>query len=217
MSSPSHSLLAAAVGVTSCTVFFVMNTTLNYITLPSYLLPPLPPRSKSKRGTNDSNKDELEASTDLILRQWEVAYSRGHLIGPGSAIFSTLAYLYAAQTSPGNNFNLKGWYYLAAASAATALPFTVLFILPTNDELYRRAESLRHQVNTQNPDSVEQRKAEADIDQGKGKGKSEVDGVDTLTLIRKCHFLSKIRALTPLPAIVVALYAIARTGESLRS
>jgi len=214
MPSPSHSILAAAAGITSSTIFFAMNTTLNYIALPCYLLPP--PRSKSKRGTDNNNP---EASTDLILRQWEMTYSTGHMIGPGSCIFSTLAYLYAARTSPGENFSLQGWYYFAAACAATAFPFTVLFILPTNDELYRRAASLKQQAQTQNPESQERKKPETEIGQGngKGKGKSKFEGVDTLTLIRKCHFLSKVRALMPVPAIMVALYAIARTGEILRS
>lgn len=203
MSSLNHSLLAAAMGITSCTVFFAMNTTLNYIALPCYLLPPQS-QSESKQGANDDNTDP-EASKDLILRQWETTYAIGHFVGPGSCIFSTLAFLYAAQTLPVDSVDLKSVYYFAAACAAMAVPFTVVYLLPTNDELDRRAGLLRDGPKTRIPGKEEQSTAKTNTVQRKGKGKSEpaIQGVDTLTLIRKCLFLSKIRALMPLPAVML--------------
>jgi len=199
MSPISQSLLAAAAGITSCTIFLAMNTTLNYIAIPGYLLSPVP-RSKSEQGT-DTHRNAPEASTDLILRQWEHTYARGHMVGPVSANLSTLAFLYAAWTLPYDDLDLRRCYYLAAISAIVVVPFTVLFIFPTNEELYRRIDLLR--------------KADAKTGQAEGKGqsKSEIQSMDTLTLIRKWHFLSKVRALMPLPAILVGIYALVRTGE----
>ncbi|KIV78218.1 hypothetical protein PV11_09956 [Exophiala sideris] len=178
-----------------------MNTTLNYIALPGYLLSPLP-QSESKQ-TIDDNKRNPEASIDLILRQWAHTYATGHKVGPASANFSTLAFLYAAWTLPADSLDLKRCYCFAAVCAFVVVPFTVLCILPTSDELYRRA------------DFVKETDVKASQGTGKGESKSQIQDVDTLTLIRKCHFLSKIRALMPLPAILAGLYTIARTGEIL--
>jgi hypothetical protein len=196
-----YSLLAAAAGLTSCTVFVTMNTTMNFIALPCYMLAPLP---KSK--ADPIALGTYQSSSDVILRQWETTYARGHTVGPGSAIFSTIAFLYAARTTA-DTLGLRAWFYVAATCAGMAIPFTVLFMFPTNDELLRRTELVRKGSGVGDA-------SRSNETQEKGKGKenadSEVQGDDTLTLIRKWHFLSKIRAVTPLPAIVVAFYAIAR-------
>ncbi|KAJ9603161.1 hypothetical protein H2200_012456 [Cladophialophora chaetospira] len=165
-----------------------MNNTICYIALPSFLLPRL---------ERNVNQDKPESSTELILRQWELTYSRGHWIGPASAVINAITFIYAAQTSPPS---VKSLYYIAAACAGGAFPFTVLFILSTNNELYRRADLLRAQTT-------------GDERTGMLKGKSQFDADGTLTLIRKCHFWSTIRAWMPFPAIVIALYAIARTAN----
>jgi hypothetical protein len=192
-----YHLLAATAGLTSSTIFFTMNTTLNYIALPSILLPALPQSGRSKQHSTNTGTKDPESSTDLLLRQWELIYATGHLIGPFSAVFSPVAFLTAAATLPTTvgDANLKTCYYFAALCAGMAFPFTVLFVLSTNNELYRRAELVR---------------------KGQGEGKSTrsgIQGTDTLTLIRKCHFMSKIRAVMPLPAIIAAVYAISRTGK----
>ena len=201
MSSTGYAVQAATVGVVSCTVFFAMNTTLNYIAMPAYLLPSIPLRSDSQhRDHRGANRPE--ASTDLILRQWELTYSTGHMIGPASCVLSTLAFLFAAWAVPNNGSQTRSWYYFAAVSAAIAFPFTVIWILPVNNELYRRAERSKHLNETRKPSS--------DATLG-GKATQELEGVDTLTLIARCLYLSKIRALMPLPAILAAAYAMTRT------
>ena len=213
MSSTGYAVqVAAVVGVVSCTVFFAMNTTLNYIAIPAYLLPSRPLRSETQhqrhRGSNS-----LEASADLILRQWELTYSTGHMIGPASCILSTLAFLFAAWMLPNNVSQTRSWYYFAAVSAAMAFPFTVIWIFPVNDELYKRAARLNHLNEARKPSGQRHIKTGTDVNHGtiEGKTTQNLQGVDTLTLITRCHYLSKIRALMPIPAILAAAYAMTRT------
>ncbi|KAL6249230.1 hypothetical protein RBB50_004293 [Rhinocladiella similis] len=212
-----------------------MNTTLNYIALPSYLLPSYTIHTKvAAKGSKDRSTNDPEASTDLVLRQWEQTYARGHKVGPGSCVLSTASFLYAARMVPASrgveavNPDLKGWYYVAAAFAAVAVPFTVLFILPTNNELYRRAAAARSAQKEVK--AASQRQDDSTHAQGVSKGRSprttgdagselssqhRVQDLDTLTLIRNCLLLSKFRAFMPLPAILIGVWTIARTTQGL--
>lgn len=236
--SAAYSLLAATLGVVSSTVFFTMNTTLNYIALPAYFIPrgrdrarPAAPSARSNIDPNSTPNPDPDLDQDHILQQWAYTYSSGHLVGPGSSILSTTAFVCAAWTAPSGTVPSSGqtgvavstMYYAAAVSAFVAVPFTVLFILSTNDELYRRADLLEKKANTttdpsSGSDSELKRKQKGTGSdnapygaQGKKRQSPDakgVEGVDTLTLIRKCHYLSKIRAVTPVPAIGLAVWAI---------
>ena len=201
MSSTGYAVQAATVGIVSCTVFFAMNTTLNYIAMPAYLLPARPSRSGTRHQSH-GRSNSPEASTDLILRQWELTYSTGHMIGPASCVLSTLAFLLAAWMLPNNGPQTRSCYYFAAVSGAMAFPFTVIWILPVNNELYKRAERSKRPNESKKPSSG------AKLE---GKATQDLERVDTLTLIARCLYLSKIRALMPLPAILAAAYALTKT------
>jgi hypothetical protein len=76
------------------------------------------------------------SSSVVILRQWSLIQARGHYVGPTSTIISTAAYL-------GTSVSLTGYgqlfIRLAALSAFSVMPFTVIGILGINDELNLRA------------------------------------------------------------------------------
>lgn len=135
----------------------------------------------------------------LLLRQWDATYTTGHLLAPGTTMFSLLAYLVAARLAPPN---IRTYYYLASASAGAALPFSILFVIPKNSELYRRSAVLKQR----NDPSVERAQLE---------GQGRFVGVDNVQLIREGLVYSKIRALLPVPAMIISLYAIMMTSESI--
>jgi hypothetical protein len=179
----AYSALALAVGIFSSTKFMAMNTTLNYIAFPAYYLPDL--QTLHRTNKLQATCSTPESSPALLLRQWTLTYRTGHLIGPASVILSTAAFIYASRTCPPE---LKTQLYAAAASAAVAFPFTVVFIVPVNLELFRRVDALEASENL-----AEQEK---------------MAGGDTQALITKCLWYSKIRALMPVPAVVLAVYTI---------
>jgi hypothetical protein len=171
----THSVLALAIGITSSTTFLAMNSTINYIAFPSYYL----------RKVQASTTSAPESSPALLLRQWALTFRNGHAIGPTTTILSTIAFIYAARTAPAD---LQPLLYVATASAAAGFPFTVAFILPVYNELYRRVDALE-----KTREKEEQEK---------------IAGGDTLTIIANCLWLSKIRAVLPVPAISIGIYAI---------
>ena len=150
--------------------------------------------------TASSNNEPPESSSILLLRQWDSTYTTGHLLAPGTTLFSLLAYLVAARLAPSN---VKKCYYLAAASAAAALPFSILFVIPKNSELYRRSAVLRQRNDPQTENTHLE-------------GKGKFAGADNVTMIREGLVYSKIRALLPVPAILISFYAVMKTGELIR-
>ena len=188
----SHTALALAIGICSCTTSVAMNTTLNYIAFPAYNLPAVASKQNQKTSNPPTNKPE--SSSALLLRQWALTYRTGHLVGPASVILSTAAFLYASQVCPAQ---LQNELYLAATSAGIAFPFTVLIILPVNVELFKRA------------DALEASRAGSRDQQNRTVGK------DASALIEKCLWYSKIRAVMPAPAILLAMHALYQIGNML--
>ena len=208
MASPMPSLAAALAGLTTCTTFFTMNTTLNYVALTSVFMPRL---SKDNKNLDSYHQHptitNAESSPDLLLRQWGFIYATGHLVGPFSALFSPAAFLYGAFQLPPQLAQLRTWFFLAALSGGMAFPFTVVFLLGINDELYRRVGLLRARVRGESVSGGGEEKVQRRLG---------VRNAATMTLIRKCLFLSKLRAVMPVPAMGIAVYLILRMGEVMR-
>ncbi|KAI0145561.1 hypothetical protein GGR57DRAFT_479924 [Xylariaceae sp. FL1272] len=113
--------VASTLGILSSTGFFAMNSTINYLTMPTLLLgSPIKPSAKTDTPTifstvlgEPSRSNHPQASREAILpststpvssvshlnRQWKEVYWRGHRYGPASAIFSTVCFLTAAWSS----------------------------------------------------------------------------------------------------------------------
>ncbi|KAI0187784.1 hypothetical protein F4808DRAFT_466314, partial [Astrocystis sublimbata] len=110
--------IATTLGVLSSTGFFAMNTTINYVTMPTLLLgAPIRADAETDKSTFFSTvlgepltSRHPRASREAILpstpvpvsrithlnRQWKELYWRGHRYGPVSSIFSTSCFLAAA-------------------------------------------------------------------------------------------------------------------------
>jgi hypothetical protein len=121
-------------GILANFAFFCMNTTINYITMPALLLghPPHPSNQTASKQSSPSNVSHLN-------RQWQEVYSRGHQVGPGLAIGAGLAHASAAYLT---EVTATRWFFGAAAASSIAIvPYTLVVMLATNDELHQRASS----------------------------------------------------------------------------
>ena len=168
-------LLSALLSLSSCTIFYSMNTTLNYITVPIMHIGR--PRSESsKQGLFIISSDEKPVSSvSHVLRQWQEIYWRGHRVGPASATFSGATAFYAAYNSRHTSTQQK-LYIAAGCWALAAWPFTTFAMVPTNDELHRRADLVtKGMQKTTNVVKVS-------------------DDDDSMALLEKWTHLSKIRA-----------------------
>lgn len=83
----------------------------------------------------------LETITDpaTLVRQWSRLYDRGHKTAPPMALTTFALYGYAAFTRRAAG---RPWEILAAAGATTLMivPFTLGFMLPTNNKLMSEEE-----------------------------------------------------------------------------
>lgn len=81
----------------------------------------------------------LPVSTQGLAQQWAGIYNRGKVLGPQTALLSLLGYAYLAyqQRSQG-----RPWHVFAGAAAFTIgiVPFTGIFMAPTNQALLQAAE-----------------------------------------------------------------------------
>lgn len=143
----SPSVVCGTVGVLTCFAFFCMNTTINYITMPSLLLG-APPQSRSQPTSKSfivPASDSPVSAVPHLNRQWQEVYYRGHKVGPAGALgggFTFGAASYVANTTTATRI------FAAAAVASFAIvPYTLVFMLSTNDELHRRATSAGKEVD----------------------------------------------------------------------
>ncbi|ETS84296.1 hypothetical protein PFICI_02321 [Pestalotiopsis fici W106-1] len=177
MDSHKATLTCGLLGVLSTTVFFSMNTTINYLTIPTVFLghPPLHSSEASASGFLVRSTEKPASAVSHLNRQWQEIYWRGHRVGPGSAIFSGIA-LGAASffSSHGQAIKPGRWLLFAAAGAIamSAYPYTVFAMVPTNDELHRRGDAIT--------EGLAEKK---DFDEG-----------ETAALLAKWVRLSKVRA-----------------------
>jgi len=167
MASPSSydigpaatTIICSTTGVLANFAFFCMNTTINYITMPALLLEH-PQHSTSKAA---GSKQPGPPTIPHLNRQWQEVYFGGHKVGPGLALGAGLAHGCAAYFA--KETAVKWFFGAAAATSIAIVPYTLLVMLSTNDELHERAVSTK-----------------------------EIDGQRTLGLIYKWVGMSKTRA-----------------------
>jgi hypothetical protein len=130
----SPTILCCTTGVFANFAFFCMNTTINYITMPALLLGHYPHTAMSAASNHSG-----PATISHLNRQWQEVYFRGHRVGPGLAVGAGLAHASAAYFA--EKTAVKWLFGAAAASSIAIVPYTLVFMLATNDELHRRASS----------------------------------------------------------------------------
>ncbi|KAI0126940.1 hypothetical protein BJ170DRAFT_684512 [Xylariales sp. AK1849] len=119
------------------------------------------------------------APSDVMLRQWYIIFNNGKAI-PATAAVSAIGYGVVSydQWTKG----LQSWrgFALSGALAVAAIPFTMAFIMPTNNELMAAAHSA---VKTMNDERVK-------------------------SLIMKWLKLNSVRGFLPLAGAVVGLWSL---------
>jgi hypothetical protein len=125
-------VVCSTAGILANFAFFCMNTTINYIAMPALLL-----GHPSHASSQTASKKPSPSTVSLLNRQWQEIYFRGHRVGPGLAVGAGLAHASAAYLAEVTN--TKWFFGAAAASSIAIVPFTLVFMLATNDELHRRA------------------------------------------------------------------------------
>jgi hypothetical protein len=72
-----------------------------------------------------------------LFQQWTRMYHYGHWVLPSMAVVTSILYSYAAAQQ--RRCQKETWisFALAAVMSVSILPFTWLFMVPTNDELFR--------------------------------------------------------------------------------
>jgi hypothetical protein len=134
----SYDLGPAAVcstaGVLANFAFLCMNTTINHITMPALLL-----GYPAHASISSASKQSGPATISHLNRQWQEIYFRGHRVGPGLAVAAGVAHGSAAYFA--EETAVKWLFGAAAASSIAVVPYTLVFMLATNDELHRRAVS----------------------------------------------------------------------------
>jgi len=111
-----------------------MNTTVNYITMPALLLGHLP-----HAPSQTASRQPGPATISHLNRQWQEVFFRGHRVGSGLAVAAGLAHGCAAYFV--KRTSAKWFFGAAAASSVAVVPYTLVFMLATNDELHRHAAS----------------------------------------------------------------------------
>ena len=189
LSQDKRNLLASLLSLSSCTVFYSMNTTLNYITLPIMLMGRAPSSPSDQGRFLIPSSSTPVSSSSHLLRQWQEVYWRGHRVGPASSIFSGVTAFYAAYHSAPASIK-QGLYIAAGCWAMAAWPFTIFVMVPTNDELHRRGNLVTEGMR-----------------EGK-KGGEGVDGKETMELLKYWTLLSKVRASLAMVAAVCVVGAL---------
>ncbi|KPI45378.1 uncharacterized protein AB675_2284 [Cyphellophora attinorum] len=173
-----------------------MNLIIDHICIPALLTKQAPVWSATSRPAKPKSEEQITLpSSIVVLRQWSLIQARGHYVGPTSAIISTAAYL-------GASFSFSGFgqlaIRLAALSAFSVMPFTVIGILGLNDELNLRAAR------------------SIDGDEGESETTALISdkalATENLTLLRKWVGLNDVRASFALVSIVLAFLAIINQG-----
>ncbi|CAN8101324.1 unnamed protein product [Discula destructiva] len=116
-SLPPQTVIAGAVGILSSAWASGGQAMLSLLAIPGLLTPTAPP-----------------PAPQMLAQQWAGIYSRGKSLGPQTAILAVLGYGYLAydQGSGGR------WGRFAGAAALTLaiVPFTLMFMAPTNQKLF---------------------------------------------------------------------------------
>jgi hypothetical protein len=127
-----------------------------------------------------------------LVRQWKYIYDDGKVQNPSVAVIASASFAYLAWSVrsgtalslivPKNSFQI---YSAAALLAIGMVPYTMIFMLPTNNKLMAKAEQAAG-----------------------AKGAVAADDKEVIELLRKWSILSGIRSLVPLLGGVVSMAAI---------
>jgi len=127
-----------------------------------------------------------------LVRQWKYIFDDGKVQNPSLAAIAGASFAYLAWSVrsgtalslivPKNSFQI---YSAAAFLTFGMIPYTMIFMLPTNNKLMAKAEQVAG-----------------------AKGAVAADDKEIIELLRKWSFLSGIRSLVPLLGGVVSVAAI---------
>lgn len=179
--------LSSTLGIMATTIFLSMNHTINYLTIPSLLLgSPLSPGATASKAFKVPATEAPETTPNHLNRQWQEIYNRGHLIGIPTAIGGFAAYLTAAYFSKAAGGEaLNSRLFLAAGVVALSVtPYTLVFMVPTNNALHARGDALSAGRE--------------------GKGSEE----ETMAMLRKWVRMSKVRANLAVLAVGLAVAGV---------
>jgi hypothetical protein len=182
--------IAALLGLSSSTCFYAMNTTINYITMPTLMLG-RPPASPSQQGPFyvPAVAEPLSSHAHLV-RQYQEILIRGGKYGAPSTIFSAFSLLMAAYYSPSDSIQRK-LYGLAGAISFAVFPATFVFIVPTNKKLIEMSQTMSEQM-----------KSGAD-------SKDTGENARAMELLKKWIRMNKIRAGAAMAASALVVTALA--------
>ncbi|KAL2001670.1 hypothetical protein VTN02DRAFT_1423 [Thermoascus thermophilus] len=193
--------LAQAVGILGSAFASGGILSVSFLTVPAILLP----ARNSKLSTSTGG---TPASTiSHLTHQWLHVYDRGRFTFPALAAGSALAYTFLACTlhnSPGGRSPTGAGkfaqMYLAAAAATLAIvPYTLLFMRPTNMRLEARARR---------DDAVEREGKEGMAMSAEEEARRAREDRETPGVIRKWACLNTIRGIFPLVGAAVGMAAM---------
>lgn len=189
MDIPKMTLVASLLGIASTAVFFTFNTTINYLTMPALLLgaPPKTEIEKSSKFLVPATNTPSGPISNMS-RQWQEIYFRGHRMGPGLMILSGATL--GAATYWANQRLARQLFGLAAITAVSVIPYTLIFMAPTNNELHRRSYAIT--------------KGSRDM--------KDLDASSTLSLVANWIALNKGRAAISLFATYLGLAGLSMTA-----
>lgn len=86
----------------------------------------------------------LESPTPLLLKQWNGMFQAGKVSAPPVAAVSAASFFYLASKLPASADKTKFYSYIAAGVLAVGIiPYTVVFMLPTNQKLLEKVEETK--------------------------------------------------------------------------
>ena len=130
--------------MTLCAIFAGGNLTISSIVVPSLLLasPSAKSQLESEVKTPTSNQ-RIQPFTDPshIVRQWQYIYNIGSTAGPVAAFGGAASFLYAVRKLPASSIVEPRLLLAAAVLCVAVIPFTLISMIRTNNELHRRANA----------------------------------------------------------------------------
>lgn len=182
------SVVAATIGISFAAAFAGGNLALSHIAIPSLLLPSAVTTSNAPSSRTPST------NSAHLARQWAKVYAIGHRAGPGLALSCSAAYFTAFRYLPQSS-TIQGRLYITALIVALLIiPYTLIVMIRTNNELHRRANA----AETDRNDSSEE------ID----PPKSAIQKYGTPDLIRYWGRLNTGRAMIHVVSVALAVTAM---------
>lgn len=128
--NPATFVISTTAGIAFCSIFTGANLTISNATMPTLLL--AQPRSST-------SLEQPASPSSHLARQWQNLYNIGSKAGPVAALGGAASFTYAARSTLSILPLQARLLYIAAGLCLGILPFTLVFMKRTNDELHRRA------------------------------------------------------------------------------